>query len=112
MTRKGDLAAIVDRAFGEFTTADEVAEFLRTDGVYGSRNNGATNPVAKYLVNEGATTLLWIWDTGAHYLDESRRAHDYPLPTCVQSFISAFNEGQYPELIRDDGTDDDSDEDE
>lgn len=92
-----------------FTTADEIAAFLGSQNIRGSRGNYSRCPLAVYVTKETGFTVrafnqYYLWEGGeeAHQSDircrtiSHRGTCDYTL--AEHEFISNFNGTAYPEL--------------
>jgi hypothetical protein len=106
MTELEQLAEIVNAAFDELpSTADEIANFLRDQGVTGWRNDDRLCPLAVWLVqkpvNAKMSTIIRVYRT---YVEISLSDGSYTtvhMPQAARDFIHNFDlENAYEFLVR------------
>lgn len=80
-------------------TPDEIAAHLRGLGIKGVKEDGASCPIASYLIFLlGARPEHFrVCRNCAHWYDDLRY-HDLTLPLPVRYFITKFDLGHYPDL--------------
>jgi hypothetical protein len=86
----------------QFKTKDEIAELLNQYGVKGYIKNAGHCAISKYMAQ---TTGHTAWSTTCmirQLENESLRAksvRQFPLTNTIDEFISAFDRGEYPNLV-------------
>jgi hypothetical protein len=89
--------SIVDdlAALGE--TPEQVAETLKAQGIKGDRHSPHSCPIYHYLTGKGYSveclSQFGIYTISPYY-------GDIKMPKVVERFIVAFDQGKYPELIK------------
>lgn len=79
-------------------TADEVADFLRGQGVTGARNYMGLCPVSRYLQQAlGHWLLVSRTSVFSYQADPDERWT--PLPMAVYDFIHRFDRREYGDLV-------------
>jgi hypothetical protein len=79
-------------------TVDNVAEFLRSQGITGKPELAKACPVARYLEKQVGAPVFVLGST-ARFVMSGRATH---LPRAVEKFVTAFDMGEYPDLIEND----------
>lgn len=78
-------------------TPDEIAAFLRGQGIRGMRTQGLFCPVANYLTGCG----YWFVMVASHViaaLEQGSETERVRTPPGVLEFIARFDRGEYPDL--------------
>lgn len=86
------------------TTADQVADRLRTLEITGRRNSSDDCPIARWLrrsntafigIEVSPEEIALLIDTG-----DADETYEYPIPPePVADFITSFDAGVYPDLV-------------
>jgi hypothetical protein len=85
------------------SNADEVADTLKSLSIQGVRNTARfLNPIVRFARTQcgGATDMDVMTGTTLRIVLPWGTQH-FPLPPAVQSFLEAFNRGEYPQLEMD-----------
>lgn len=77
-------------------SSDEIVALFRGLGVRGVPRQSRSCPVARYLSNATGEICLVGTDTAESIRLDAKRND---LPDSVQVFVSAFDEGRYPDLV-------------
>lgn len=112
ITTKGELAVQVHGAFEPFDGPIQLAEFMADLGITGMRKETGCCPLANLLtmMMDGRPVMVGYKDVATY--DDDGHTIEADLPWVAQSFIAAFDDGQYPYLVERDPDDDEpSDED-
>ena len=112
VTTKGELAIVVGGAFEPFSGPIELADHLADLGITGKPGQCELCPLSILLtaMMDGRTVRVYHDDVATDTDDDHVVCVD--LPWVAASFITRFDEGEYPYLIERDPDDDEpSDED-
>jgi hypothetical protein len=90
-----DPQVLLDK-LGSFSTPDEVAQYLEGQGIVGDLRKGSTCPVSKYTTQNGAN---YVYTSRRSMLTDRKI---YNLPEVVSKFVEKFDEGHYPNLVKED----------
>lgn len=98
-----ELGILVDKLNG-FEQADEIAAFLNEQQVQGYVGDGDSCVITAWLTRESGRSVSTtdIVSDFTNWSAEGFEQVDYPLEAPVQTFISKFDNGFYPELVIED----------
>jgi hypothetical protein len=88
-----------------FRQADDIAEFLRGEGIRGIRHDPWAGPISEWILRDTGETLKSIGVDGAicqatpcPTCGRGNQHYYYKFPQPLKDFIDKFNLGGYPEL--------------
>jgi hypothetical protein len=111
LTDKARLALAIKEIDDEYSSPDELRQWLYSTDVRGEVGEPTCCPLANALFEQTGHISVWISKDRAAATMDPGDDDWLPLPAAMRSFVEAFDEGQYPELVAQ-GTDDDEDDDE
>jgi hypothetical protein len=91
---------------GKFETPDQLADYLRSEGIKGVPTDPKDCPMAR-LLNRGREKSPYRYRMGAAFVrqarknegDEGRTVKSYKVPDVVSRFVVRFDSGLYPDLM-------------
>lgn len=88
-----------------FESPDEIADFLRMNGVKGEVQDGEACVITNWFLTETDALACSTTERMVTVMDENYNDWVYDTSDTVNQFIVAFDDWAYPELIVDDPSD-------
>lgn len=113
LTPLGELQVAMGDVFADCLTSDEVATMLMRRGITGRRENMFCCPVANLLNDALPGYVITVYDDSINICDDTELFGSIRLPSFVETFVTRFDEGEWPQLVATDPeTDEETDEEE
>ena len=98
-----DVGVLVDK-LNNFQSSDEIAEFLRGEGIRATMFDSKSCAISKWVSREAGvpvstgTALLHTWDPNETAYRKIM-GKEFPLSSAAKAFVTNFDGGMYQDLV-------------